>query len=145
MRTAIENALFYGQKKSEQNMKVALEACTKDFTLFSPPFGANMNGVEENLRGMGLFFQIFPDYNVIAEHTLMGENFVAMTGKVQMTPDFSYLKLAGKGKKATIDFSAAFDLRGSLLLKEIFLLDIVDLCKQSGLPLEVALQVFKRS
>jgi hypothetical protein len=145
MRTAIENALHYGQKKSEQNMKVALEACTEDFTIISPPFGAYLSGRDENLRGMGIFFQIFPDYNVITEHIAMSENFVAMTGKVQMTPDFSFLKMHGTGKKATVDFSAAFTLRGQLLLKEIFLVDIVDICKQSGLPLEVALQVFKRN
>jgi hypothetical protein len=143
MKTAIENALYYGAKKSEQNMKAALEVCTEDFTLYTPTFGANFQGVEDNLQGMSVFFKMFPDYNVIADYTAIGQDFVNLTGRVQMTPDFSFFKLEGTGKKATIDFSASFTLRGGLLSKETFILDILGLCKQSGLPLDTARKVFK--
>ncbi len=144
MRTAVENALYYGEKKSEQNMEAALTACTEDFTLYSPPFNVTLCGRDENLRKMTRFFQVFPDYNVITEHTATGENFVVLTGRVQMTPNFSMLKISGSGRKAEVDFSAAFTLRDNLLLKETFLLDIVDLCHQSRLPLDVALTFFGR-
>ena len=144
MRTALENALYYAEKKSEQNMAAALEACTEDFILYSPPFGANLRGTKENLREMAKFFQFFPDYNVTTEHTAVGENCVILTGRVRMTPSFSMVGLPNLGKKAEVDFSATFALRGSLLQKETFLLDIVDLCNQSGLPLDVAMNIFGR-
>ena len=142
MRTALENALYYAEKKSEQNMKAALEACTEDFTIYSPPFGVTLRGAEENLREMTKFFRFFPDYNVITEHTAIGENCVILTGRVQMTPNFSIIGLPNLGKKGEVDFSATFAIRGNLLFKEIFLLDIVDLCQQSGLPLDTALNIF---
>ena len=52
--------------------------------------------------------------------------------------------LPNLGKRAEVDFSATFALRGSLLQKETFLLDIVDLCNQSGLPLDAAMNIFGR-
>ena len=91
--TALENALYYAEKKSEQNMAAALEACTEDFILYSPPFGANLRGTKENLREMAKFFQFFPDYNVTTEHTAVGENCVILTGRVRMTPSFSMVGL----------------------------------------------------
>ena len=112
------------------------------FTLYSPSFGANLKGADEALIGMNFFFIIFPDYNVLTEHTAVGEDFVNLTGKVELTPNFTFLKLTGKAHKASIDFSAALIIRDNLLLKETFLVDIISLCNQSGLPLDVAMKVF---
>ena len=142
MRTARQNALYYADRKSEQNMRAALEACTQDFELCSPPFGRTMRGADENIKGMSGFFAIFPDYKVEPGHILCDETCVLMTGYVCLTPNAKTLGLPAPLKSARLAFSAAFETRNNLLSRETFLVDLVDLCKQSGLPLEVALRLF---
>jgi hypothetical protein len=143
MRNAVQNALWYVEKKSEQNVQAALEICTDDFVVYSPSFGVDLRGVKENLRGMKRFFSFFPDYKLTPELIATGDGCVILTGRAQMTPDFSRAGLRYSGKKVEVDFSAAFVLRGELLSKETFLLDIVQLCEQSGYALVSVVELFK--
>ena len=144
MKTALDNALYYAARKSEQNMAAALDACTADFVLHSPPFGSTLCGTEENFVGMAQFFALFLDYTVHAEHTAEGPGCLIMAGKVSMTPHLAYLGLPGVGRRATVEFTATFETRGERLAREVFLLDIVELCNQSGLSLAALLDVLNR-
>ena len=144
MKSSIENAEYYAARKSEQDMGSALKACTTDFELISPPFGRTMKGVEENLDGMAQFFALFPDYNVEADCTLNSDTNVLMVGHVSLTPNFDLLQIPGQPKTARLAFSAAFETRENLLCRETFIVDLVDLCSQSNLPLDRALDLFGR-
>lgn len=144
MKSALENALYYAARKSEQNMAAALEACTEDFELISPPFGRTMKGRDDNLSGMAQFFALFPDYSVEPSSTLASDDHVLMVGHVTLTPNLTLLGVPGEAKSARLAFSAAFETRGNLLARETFVLDLVDLCAQSGLPLSVALMATGR-
>jgi len=136
-RPPLENALWYAAQKSRQDMAAALEACTDDFVLESPSFNVRLVGREQNLKKMDEFFAAFPDYDVVSEHTALGEGCVVLTGRVRMTPSGPLLGLVTNGKRAEVPFSAMFETRGNLLSREVFLIDAVELCAQTGLPLAI--------
>lgn len=144
MRNAVENALYYAARKSEQNMSAALDACTHDFVLRTPAFNSLLSGRDEVLSGMAFFFALFPDYFVEAEETLSNDRSVIMVGHVKLTPDFSTLGFNGKGAPARIDFCARFDVEGALLCRETFLIDLPELCQQSSLSLPHMLDITQR-
>lgn len=144
MRNATENAIFYAARKSEQDMPAALEACTADFELVTPAFNSRLSGRENVLGGMALFFALFPDYFVEADETIANDHCVIMVGHVRLTPNFAAVGLKGEGRTARLAFSARFETHGGLIRKETFLIDLPDLCHQSGLPLSHMLRIAER-
>lgn len=140
----LQNTLYYAEQKSKQNVENALSVCAEDFVLDSPPFGAMLIGKSANRIALTRFFAIFPDYQVNTEHALHQRDCVILTGQVRLTPDFSLLGFSGQSQTAKLPFSCMFKVENSLIKKEVFLLDVVDLCAQTRMPLLAVLDLMNK-
>lgn len=144
MNTFTDKTIYYAQMKSKQDMQSALKVCIPEFQLISPTFNSNLKGEEQVLIGMNRFYELFPDYKVNVDDVVGQKNKVLMTGKVSLTPNSDFLKTNIKFATAQCQFSANFTIENNMISKEIFVLDLLDLCLQSGWEIEKAAHFFNR-
>lgn len=144
MKTSTDKTIYYAQMKSKQDMQSALKVCSPEFQLISPTFNSNLKGEEQVLIGMNRFYELFPDYKVHVEDVIGQNNKVLMTGKVSLTPNSDFLKTNKEFTTAQCQFSANFTFENNMISKEIFVLDLLDLCLQSGWEIEKAAHFFNR-
>jgi hypothetical protein len=137
----VEVARRYGRAKSRQDIAAALDCCTDDFVLEAPAFRTRSVGRVETEWDLGVFFELFPDYEFVCSGAASGEGAVVLWGWACMTwsgrlPAALGLPRGLRLRPARIELPAVsvFSIRDGLLTSERFHFDLSDFCAQLGLP-----------
>ncbi len=115
--------------KSEQNVLAALEIYHPEVELISPSFEAAAVGCEEVEKQLGLFFLLFPDYQVTLEDYAINGLLMLATATVTLS-----VHIPGKTTpKITIPVFLEFHFSDNRISKEVFHMDAGLICRRSGI------------
>lgn len=118
--------------KSNQDLRAAMQVQHPNMVLESPAFGSIARGKTENEMVLARFFRTFPDYSVTLEgYATNAEAFVCW-GKVEMTMAENRFGVTPNGKRARLPVFMRFTFKDDLIASEYFLIDLAELCAQSG-------------
>ncbi|MDO8289132.1 MAG: nuclear transport factor 2 family protein [Parvibaculum sp.] len=122
--------------KSRQDIDEAMRIYHPDIVLETPPFGTVGRGADEVRAQLGIFFQIFPDYEVALENSAFaGEDMIGW-GRIRVTLTGEFANRRGNGTRAEVPVFIVFRFRDGRCIYESFNFDLASLCRQSGLPAE---------
>jgi len=133
MRSLVET---YARAKSRADVPGAMAVCAESFVLDTPAFGIASRSRDETVGHLGAFFHAFPDYGVTVDACTFGPAAAACWGTARMTLGGAFLHLAPTNRTATIPFASAFDFVGDRIAREIFFIDLAQLCDGIGVRVE---------
>jgi len=146
------SAQTYGEAKSRQDIAGALEACTADFVIETVPFGTVARGRDEVAYDLGVFFEMFPDYEFHCEGTAVSnDGSVVVWGRACMTwsgrlpslvPGAQQLPRLAR-RRIDVPATAVYDVRDGLLARERFVFDMDAFCRQLGMPTVVVRRLLR--
>lgn len=115
--------------KSEQNVLAALAIYHPEAELVSPSFEATAVGSEEVHKQLGLFFLMFPDYQVALEHYAINGSIMLATATVMLSAN-----IPGKTTpQIELPVFLEFHFKENRISKEVFHLDAGLICSRSGI------------
>jgi predicted ester cyclase len=118
--------------KSRRDLPAAMTLFHPDMTLHTPAFGTAVRGLAENERVLRLFFDTFPDYDVVLDgHASDGETLTCW-GVARMTMTGDRFGVVPNGGRAEVPVFIQFRFRDDLIVGERFFFDLSELCTQSG-------------
>ncbi len=133
MRSLVET---YARAKSRADVAGAMAVCAESFVLDTPAFGVASRNREETVGHLGAFFHAFPDYGVRVDAATFGPATAACWGTARMTLGGAFLDVAPTHRTAEIPFASAFDFVGDRIAREIFFIDLAQLCDGIGVRVE---------
>lgn len=118
--------------KSRQDIPAALTLLHRDMTLDTPAFRTAVRGLAENEWALRLFFDAFPDYEVVLDgHASDGETLTCW-GTALMTMTGDRFGVVPNGRRARLPVFVQFRFADDLIAGERFFFDLSELCAQSG-------------
>tara|TARA_R110002124_G_scaffold29084_3_gene101797 strand:- start:491 stop:949 length:459 start_codon:yes stop_codon:yes gene_type:complete len=120
--------------KSRQDIDEAMRIYHPDIVLETPPFQAIGRGADEVRAQLGLFFQIFPDYEVVLENSAFAGDEMIGWGRIRVTLTGEFAGRTGNGTRAEVPVFIVFRFRDGRCIYESFNFDLASLCRQSGVP-----------
>jgi predicted ester cyclase len=134
MRTErmFELAAGLGEAKGRQDVAGALRFMHDDIVLSSPAWGLVARGKAENAAVLGHFFHDFPDYGIDLEGHLGDGRHLLCWGTVRMTMRPGAYGLSPNGRRVEIPAFIRFTFRDDLIASEYFMVDLAEICRQSG-------------
>lgn len=133
MRSLVET---YARAKSRADVVGALAVCAPSFVLDTPAFGIASRNRDETVGHLSAFFHAFPDYGVRVDAMTFGPATAACWGTARMTLAGSFLHLGATHRTAEISFASAFELVDDRIGREIFFIDLVQLCDGIGVAVD---------
>ena len=133
MRSLVET---YARAKSRADVPGALAVCHERFVLDTPAFGIASRDRADTVGHLGAFFHAFPDYGVRVDAVTFGPAAAACWGSAHMTFAGPFLHLAATNRRAEIPFASAFDFADDRITREIFFIDLAQLCDGIGVGVE---------
>jgi len=134
MRTQrmFELARRLGEAKGRQNVADALCFMNDDIVLSSPAWGLVARGKAENAQVLGHFFHDFPDYRIDLEGHLGDGAYLLCWGTVRMTMRPGAYGVSPNGRRVKIPAFIRFTFEDDLIASEYFMVDLAEICRQSG-------------
>jgi predicted ester cyclase len=118
--------------KSRQDVAAAVRLLHPEMVLEAPAFGTDARGLEHNRATLARFFATFPDYEVTLEgHATDGTTLICW-GTARMTMTGDRFGVRPNSRRAELPVVIAFEFADGLISRERFLLDLAQLCAQSG-------------
>jgi hypothetical protein len=118
--------------KSRRDVPAAMTLLHPDMALDTPAFGTAVRGLAENEWVLRLFFDTFPDYEVVLDgHAGDGETLTCW-GTARMTMTGDRFGVVPNGRRAELPVFIQFRFRDDLIAGERFFFDLSELCAQSG-------------
>jgi len=133
MRSLVET---YARAKSRADVAGALAVCHERFVLDTPAFGIASRDRADTVGHLGAFFHAFPDYGVRVDAVTFGPATAACWGTARMTLAGPFLHLAATNRTAEIPFASAFDFADDRITREIFFIDVAQLCDGIGVSVD---------
>jgi hypothetical protein len=133
MRSLVET---YARAKSRADAAGALAVCHERFVLDTPAFGVASRDRADTAGHLAAFFHAFPDYGVTVDAVTFGNAAAACWGTARMTFAGPFLHLAATNRTAEIPFASAFDFADDRITREIFFIDLAQLCDGVGVAVE---------
>lgn len=133
MRSLVES---YARAKSSADIPGAMAVCAERFVLDTPAFGIASRNREDTAGHLGAFFHAFPDYGVRVDGVTFGPAIAACWGTARMTLAGPFLHLPATNRTAEIAFASAYDFVDDRLGREIFFIDLAQLCDGIGVPID---------
>lgn len=133
MRSLVES---YARAKSRADVAGALAVCAPGFVLDTPAFGIASRNRDDAVGHLHAFFHAFPDYGVRVDALTFGVATAACWGTARMTLGGPFLHLAPTHRTAEIPFASAFDFVDDRIGREIFFIDLAQLCDGIGVGVE---------
>jgi hypothetical protein len=133
MRSLVES---YARAKSSADIAGAMAVCADGFVLDTPAFGIASRNRDDTVGHLGAFFHAFPDYGVRVDGTTFGPPTAACWGTARMTLAGPFLHLAATNRTAEIAFASAYDFVDGRMAREIFFIDLAQLCDGIGVAIE---------
>lgn len=118
--------------KSRRDLPAAMTLFHPDMSLDTPAFGTAVRGLAQNEWVLRLFFDAFPDYEVVLDgHADDGETLTCW-GTARMTMSGDRFGVVPNGRRAELPVFIQFRFRDDLIVGERFFFDLSELCAQSG-------------
>lgn len=127
-----ELAAALGEAKGRQNVTDALAFMHEDMVLSSPAWGVVARGKAENAELLAHFFHDFPDYNITLEGHVGDSKHLLCWGTVRMTMQAGAYGVSPNGCRVEIPAYIRFTFKDGLIATEYFMVDLADICRQSG-------------
>lgn len=141
----------YGAAKSRQDVGAALRCCTDDFVLATTAWGTEARGRREAAFDLGVFFELFPDYEFAFESIVARGDRVVAVGRARWTwtgrlPSFvtGHRVLRRRARAVEVPAVAVFEVRDGLLARERFVFDGAAVSRQMGVPSWLMSRVMRR-
>jgi len=131
----------YAQAKSRADVEAALFECTDDFVLNTIPFRSTARGADEARDQLGLFFAIFPDYDVTIAGELASAHVVSCWGNASATMQGAIGPIAATGRRFDVPFSCVFPIRDAKIARENFHFDLATMAAQLGIEINELLSL----
>ncbi len=122
--------------KSRQDIDEAMRIYHPGIVLETPPFQAVGRGTDEVRSQLDLFFQIFPDYEVVLENSAFAGEEMIGWGRIRVTLTGEFAGHKANGKRAEVPVFIVFRFRDGRCDYESFNFDLASLCRQCGVPAE---------
>jgi predicted ester cyclase len=119
--------------KSRRDVPAAMRLCTRDMLLESPAFGTSACGTAENEKALTRFFASFPDYDVTLHGHASNDDTLVSWGTARMTMTGDRFGVLPNGRRAELPVFIQFTFKDDLIASERFVLDLAELCAQSGI------------
>lgn len=118
--------------KSRHDVPAATALLHRDMALDTPAFGTAARGLRENEWVLRLFFDTFPDYEVVLDgHADDGETLTCW-GTARMTMTGHRFGVVPNGRRAVLPVFIQFGFADDMIARERFFFDLSELCAQSG-------------
>jgi predicted ester cyclase len=121
-----------GEAKGRQNVADALRFMHDDIVLSSPAWGLVARGKAENAEVLAHFFHDFPDYGIALEGHVADAEHLLCWGTVRMTMRHGTYGVTPNGRRVEIPAFLRFTFREDLIASEYFMVDLAEICRQSG-------------
>jgi steroid delta-isomerase-like uncharacterized protein len=133
MRSLAES---YARAKSRADVAGALAVCAPSFVLDTPAFGIASRNRDDTVGHLQAFFHAFPDYGVRVDALTFGPAAAACWGTARMTLAGPFLHVPATHRTAEIPFASAFDFVDDRIGREIFFIDLAQLCDGLGVAVD---------